>query len=55
MLDQLTTALCYTITGAYCCALFQAMFLLAFQAFLRIGEITVQNSAYKHSHLIMLH
>ena len=55
MLHQLTTALCYTIAGAYRRALFQAMFLLAFHAFLRIGEITVQNSAYKHPHLIMLH
>ena len=55
MLHQLTTALCYTITGAYRHTLFQAMFLLAFHVFLRIGEITVQNSAYKHPHLIMLH
>ena len=50
MLHQLTTALCFTITGAYCCALFQVMFLLALLAFLRIGEITVLNSAYKHLH-----
>ena len=55
MLHQLTTALCCTITGAYRRALFQAMFLLAFHVCLRHGEITVQNSACKHPHLIMLH
>ena len=55
MLHQLTIALCFTITGDYCHALFQVVFLLAFLAFLRIGEITVLNSAYKHPHLIMLH
>ena len=55
MLHQLTTALCFTITGAYCRAPFQVMFSLAFLAFLRIGEIIVLNSAYKHPQLIMLH
>ena len=55
MLHQLTASLSHTISGKYQHALFQAMFSLAFYAFLRIGEIAIQTVAYANPHLLMLH
>ena len=52
MLERLMLTLVHTGTDHYRQHLFQAMFVLAFYAFLRIGEITIRGKDRHNAHLI---
>ena len=52
MLERLMLTLVHTGTDHYRQHLFQAMFALAFYAFLRIGEITIRGNDKHNAHLI---
>ena len=52
MLERLMLTLVHTGTDHYRQHLFQAMFALAFYAFLRIGEITIRGKDRHNDHLI---
>ena len=52
MLERLMLTLVHTGTDQYRQQLFQAMFALAFYAFLRIGEITITGKDRHNAHLI---
>ena len=54
MLAKLLRALHHTVPGRNSRALFQAMFSLAFHAFLRIGEMTVQSAVATNANLLQL-
>ena len=52
MLSKLLGALDFTVTGKHHRALYRAMFCLAFHAFLRIGEMTVQSANATNSNFV---
>lgn len=54
MLATLLRALEHTVPGRNSRALYQAMFSLAFHAFLRIGEMTVQSAVVANANLLQL-
>ncbi len=49
LLHRMIQAINTSVSSPYSSFLFQAMFLLAFHAFLRIGEITVRNLSQSHT------
>ena len=52
MLSKLLGALDFTVPGKHHRALYKAMFCLAFHAFLRIGEMTVQSANATNPNLL---
>ena len=52
MLSRLLGALDFTVTGKHHRALYKAMFCLAFHAFLRTGEMTVQSANATNPNLL---
>ena len=52
MLSKLLGALEFTVPGKHHRALYEAMFCLAFRAFLRIGEMTVQSANATNPNLL---
>ena len=54
MLNQLISALDFTVNNAQTRVLYKAMFTLAFHALLRIGEMTVQSQAVYNPKLLQL-
>lgn len=53
-LKRLLAALPTSVSSVYVAQLFKAMFLLAFRAFLRVGEITVSATTACNANLLML-
>jgi len=53
-LDRLTVSMMYAISDHFRRTMYSAMFTLAFHAFLRIGEITVQTNEHQNDNLIQL-
>lgn len=54
VLSKLLYALNFTVDNKYLCKMFKAMFVLAFHAFLRVGEITVNSTKIKNPHNLAL-
>ena len=54
LLGRLLTAVSLTVKGHYEQRLFQAMFTLAFHAFLRVGEITKRGQMADNPHLLLM-